>query len=98
MSNRRLVLSLPSLAVAPRVSAQQSADLIVTSARIYTVDENRPMVEAMTIKTGRMLATGPQRAMMTRRGANTQPPDLIPGTNVLATHLGGRAVFQKPVP
>jgi predicted amidohydrolase YtcJ len=26
------------------------------------------------------------------------PPELILGTNVLATYLGGRAVFQKPVP
>jgi predicted amidohydrolase YtcJ len=26
------------------------------------------------------------------------PPELILNTNVLATYLGGRAVFQKPVP
>jgi hypothetical protein len=26
------------------------------------------------------------------------PPELILGTNVLSTYLGGRAVFQKPVP
>jgi predicted amidohydrolase YtcJ len=26
------------------------------------------------------------------------PPELILSTNVLATYLGGRAVFQKPVP
>jgi len=94
MSNRRLVLSLilASLAVVPGVSAQQSADLIVTNARIYTVDENRPMVDAMAIKDGRVMATGPQRAMMTLRGANTQVLDLhgrtvIPGMIDAHVHL-----------
>lgn len=92
MSNRRLVLSLilASLAVATRGTAQQSADLIVTNARICTVDENRPMVEAMAIRGGRVMATGPQRAMMTLRRANTRVLELQGRT--------GRAVFQKPVP
>src|SRR6187397_1850556 len=94
MQNRRLVLSLilTSLAVAPGVSAQQSADLIVTNARLDTVDENRPMVDNMAIKDGRVMATGPQRAMMTLRGANTQVLDLhgrtvIPGMLDAHVHL-----------
>ena len=68
------------------------ADLIVTNARIYTVDENQPIVEAMAIRDGRVVATGPQRGIMTMRGPNTQVLDLhgrtvIPGMIDAHVHL-----------
>jgi predicted amidohydrolase YtcJ len=34
---------------------QPPADLIVTNAHIYTVDEGRPLAEAMAISDGRRL-------------------------------------------
>ena len=131
MTNRRLALALivaPLAFVTPRLVHAQAADLIVTNAGVYTVDDNRPVVDAMAIREGRVVATGPQRGIMTMRGPNTQVIDqhgrtVIPGmvdahvhllnlrkslrnvdlvgttssTNVLATHLGGRAVYQKPI-
>ncbi|NUQ11001.1 MAG: amidohydrolase family protein, partial [Gemmatimonadaceae bacterium] len=69
-------------AFGPARARSQAADLIVTNARIYTVDENRPVVDAMAVRGGRVVATGPQRAVMTFRG---------PGTQVL--DLGGRTVI-----
>jgi hypothetical protein len=58
MITRRLALAvvLTSLASAARSPATvQTADLIVTNARIDTVDENRPVVEAMAIRDGRAI-------------------------------------------
>ncbi|HEX9564873.1 MAG TPA: amidohydrolase [Gemmatimonadaceae bacterium] len=95
MLTRRLALAAV-VALAPVASAQdlgaQSADLIVTNARIYTVDENRPMVEAMAIRDGRVVFTGPARGAMTLRGPGTQVLDLhgrtvIPGMIDSHVHL-----------
>ncbi len=95
MTNRRLALALvltPLVAFVPRTAAAQVADLIVTNARIYTVDENRPVVEAMAIRDGRVVATGPARGIMTMRGPATQVLDLhgrtvIPGMIDAHVHL-----------
>ena len=94
MSNRRLALAviLTSLIAAPRAIVAQAADLIVTNARIYTVDENRPLVDAMAIRDGRVVATGPARGVMTMRGPNTRVLDLngrtvIPGMIDAHVHL-----------
>ena len=95
MTNRHFILAsvLASLNfAAPGVAAAQAADLIVTNARIYTVDENRPIVEAMAIRDGRVVATGPQRGIMTMRGPNTRVLDLngrtvIPGMIDSHVHL-----------
>jgi predicted amidohydrolase YtcJ len=94
MTNRRLALLfiLTSLAHAAQPVAAQSADLIVTDARINTVDEHRPLVGVIAIRDSRVIATGPDQDI------GRVQPELILNTNVLATYLGGRAVFQKPVP
>src|SRR5574338_120110 len=65
MPNRRFAIALSFALVAPCVARSQSADVIITNARIYTVDENRPVVDAMAIREGRVVATGPQRGVMT---------------------------------
>jgi len=48
------------LVIVPAVSRaqQQPAELIVTNARIYTVDERRPFGEAMAIAGGRVRFVG----------------------------------------
>lgn len=80
------------VALAPSRATAQAADLIVTNARIYTVDENRPVVEAMAIRDGRVVATGPQLGVMTLRGPNSRVLDLqgrtvIPGMIDAHVHL-----------
>ena len=92
MHTRRFAIALSFALAAPCIAGAQAADLIVTNARIYTVDENRPVVDAMAIRDGRVVATGPQRGVMTMRGPNTQVLDLhgrtvIPGMIDAHVHL-----------
>jgi predicted amidohydrolase YtcJ len=95
---RRLdLLALPLLAVLP-LRAQRAparpADLLVTNARIYTVDESRPVVQAMAVRDGRVLFTGSLREAMALRGPATRVVDagghtVIPGMVDAHAHLLG---------
>jgi len=81
-----LVSTAPALAQAP--------DLLVTNARIYTVDATRPVVEAMAIRGGRIIATGPRRLIEALKGPETRVLDangrvIIPGMVDAHVHLAG---------
>jgi predicted amidohydrolase YtcJ len=90
---------LPLLSILPAPLAGQGtsappvrADLIITGARIYTVDENRPMAEAMAIRGDRILFVGSERGAMTLRGPATSVVNLdgqtvIPGMIDAHVHL-----------
>lgn len=94
---RRLAALLAPLALALPCAvplAAQAPDLIVTNARIYTVDQNRPVVDAMAIRGGRIVATGPARLIGAMKGGATQVIDLqgktvIPGMIDAHVHLLG---------
>ena len=80
--------------VPARLPAQQpaSADLILTGGRIYTVDENRPVAEAMAVAGGKVLFVGSERGALVHRGAATRVVDLdgrtvIPGMIDAHVHL-----------
>jgi predicted amidohydrolase YtcJ len=95
---------LATLFLAPTiVSAQRAnADLIVTNARIYTVDPSRPFVEAMVIANGRVVFTGPASAAMTYRGASTRVLNadgqtIIPGMIDAHVHLLGLGTALRTV-
>jgi predicted amidohydrolase YtcJ len=86
-----LLLSAPVLAQSP---TQRPADLVVTNARIYTVDDARPVVAAMAVRDGRVVFTGSVREAMALRGAATRVVDLagrtvIPGMVDAHAHLLG---------
>ena len=85
-----------SIALALPASAQSArfADVIVTNARIYTVDDSRPVVSAMAIRDGRVAFTGSIREAMALKGANTKVVDaagrtVIPGMVDAHAHLVG---------
>jgi hypothetical protein len=87
-----LLLSGASLSAAAQAPAP--ADLIVTNGRIYTVDPNRPFVDAMAITDGRVVFVGPARLAQTYKGNATRVIDLdgktvIPGMIDSHAHLGG---------
>jgi predicted amidohydrolase YtcJ len=94
---RHSALLLALLAAAPlraQLPAQRTADLIVTNARIYTVDDTRPVVAAMAVRDGRVLFTGSLREAMALKGAATRVLDLagrtvIPGIVDAHGHLLG---------
>ncbi|MEO7712537.1 MAG: amidohydrolase family protein [Gemmatimonadaceae bacterium] len=93
----RLLLALvlaPLGTVVAQRSAPPSADLVVTNARIHTVDDARPMVAAMAIRNGTIVFTGSVREAMALRGATTRVVDMggrtiIPGMVDAHAHLLG---------
>ena len=98
-SLRQLVtalLALPAfldLGAQPR-QAPAHADLIVTNAHIHTVDDGRPLAEAMAIRQGRIQFVGSTRGALVHRGPSTRVLDLagrtiIPGMVDAHAHLLG---------
>jgi predicted amidohydrolase YtcJ len=90
------------IAVPMAVRAQQPADLIVTNARIYTVDERRPLGEAMAIAGGRVRFVGSQRGALALKGPRTRVIDLdgrtvIPGMVDAHAHLLGLGMALRTV-
>jgi predicted amidohydrolase YtcJ len=71
---------LPILAIlagcAPVRPQAVSADLILTNARVYTVDEATPWAEAVAIKDGKILAVGSRADIAARQGAATRVVDM----------------------
>lgn len=94
--NRLSIVSC-ALLVAVRIAAQQPqqpADLIVTNARIYTVDDAHPFVAALAVRGGRIAFAGDVRGAMALRGAQTRVLDLggrtvIPGMVDAHGHVSG---------
>ena len=89
------IAALPQLAEArQRPGTPRPADLIVTNARIYTVDDGRPMAEAMAIREGRVEFVGSERGALAHRAPSTRVLDLagrtvIPGMVDAHAHLRG---------
>jgi predicted amidohydrolase YtcJ len=88
--------ALLSLLLTAPLSAQTNrpADLVVTNARIYTVDDARPVVAAMAVRDGKVLFAGSAREAMALRGPRTLTVDLggrtvIPGMVDAHAHLLG---------
>jgi predicted amidohydrolase YtcJ len=76
---------------------QQSADLIVTNAKVITVDAWRPQATAFAVRDGTFVAVGDDADMAPHRGEQTRVIDvrghtIIPGLNDSHAHVvrGGR--------
>ncbi|HEY3219629.1 MAG TPA: amidohydrolase [Gemmatimonadales bacterium] len=54
----------------------QQADLVVTNARIYTSDVNRPVAEALAVRSGRIAFVGSNRGALALAGPRTERLDL----------------------
>ncbi|MER9015571.1 amidohydrolase [Mesorhizobium sp. M0898] len=73
-----------------------NADLIVTNARVLTMDEGNPMAEAVAIKDGNILAVGDRRMIEALKGPATKIIDaqggsVVPGFIEAHMHLFGGA-------
>src|SRR5688500_14859031 len=98
------VLCVGLIAVLPAGlrAQQQPADLILTNARIYTVDDRRPFGEAMAITGGRVRFVGSGRGALAMRGPRTRVIDLdgrtvIPGMVDAHAHLLGLGMALRTV-
>ncbi|MBI1967764.1 MAG: amidohydrolase family protein, partial [Gemmatimonadetes bacterium] len=91
----RVLGILLSVQVAGTPAAQQPpADLVLTNARIYTADRNRPVAEALAVRDGRLVFVGSARGARALVGPHTGRLDLggqtvIPGMVDAHAHLLG---------
>jgi predicted amidohydrolase YtcJ len=81
---------------------QQPADLIVTHARIYTVDDAHPFVSALAVRGGRVAFVGSEREALILRGPSTRVIDaagqtVIPGMIDAHAHLFGLGAFLRNI-
>ncbi|MDH3455848.1 MAG: amidohydrolase [Gemmatimonadota bacterium] len=101
MHARHLFLAL-MLASVPLTAQQQPADWILYNGRIYTVDANRPLAEAMAVRDGRVIFVGSRRGVEALAGNRTTRTDLegrtvIPGMVDAHVHLAGLGAALRRV-
>lgn len=84
-------------AFAQQPQQQQPADLIVTNAKVHTMDKQRPQATAFAVRDGKFVAVGDAAEVERFRGEKTRRIDarghtLIPGLNDSHAHAirGGR--------
>lgn len=65
-----------ALAACATQATEAPADLILTNARVYTVDAARPGAEAVAIRDGQILAVGDAASVERTRGPSTRVVDL----------------------
>jgi predicted amidohydrolase YtcJ len=73
-------------------ATKPAADLIVTNARVWTVDPSRPEAQAVAVLGDRIVAVGSNDDVASWRGANTRVVDaggkrLLPGFNDAHVHF-----------
>jgi predicted amidohydrolase YtcJ len=101
----RLSVFAAALAAPALLAAQvrpDPADLIVTNARVYTVDDARPLVEAFAVKGGKVVFTGSKAEANVFKGASTKVVDaagrtVIPGMVDAHGHFAGLAQTLRAV-
>ncbi len=81
-----------SSAKAAARSKQPAADIIITNARIYTVNPGQPWAEAAAVRDGRLLAVGSAGTIARYRGPSTRLIDaqqhlLLPGLTDAHIHF-----------
>ncbi|MCH7903562.1 MAG: amidohydrolase [Armatimonadetes bacterium] len=78
----------------------EQADLVLTNATVWTVDDAQPHAEAVAIAGGRIIAVGNTADVMLHKGPDTQVIDLdgafvLPGFNDNHIHFGSAASFHE---
>ena len=92
---KHLSTYLAALALAPAaLGAQRSADLVLTNANIYTVDDAHPRATALAVRGGRVLFVGSDNEARALGGPTTRTIDLrgatvVPGFTDAHAHLLG---------
>ncbi|HEV3141034.1 MAG TPA: amidohydrolase [Vicinamibacterales bacterium] len=94
-------LSLAAQTAAATADARD-ADLVVTSAKVYTVDSRQPTAEAFAIKGGRFLAVGSTNDIKGLAGKNTQTIDakqmtIVPGFTDCHNHAPGNTLLYEVI-
>jgi predicted amidohydrolase YtcJ len=90
-----------AIGLIPSCKKSQPADLVLINGKIVTMDESKPVVEALAIRQGRVLAVGSNKTIKSHISDSTQTIDLkgklaIPGFIESHGHFNGlgRAKIQ----
>jgi len=101
---RRLSTYATALALAPAAlgAQQQSAELVLTNGRIYTVDVTRPIASAVAVRGGRIVFVGSDGEARALVGSTTRVVDLqgntvVPGLIDAHAHLLGLGTSLRRV-
>ena len=99
---KRLSTYFALCALAPAILRGQSADLVLTNGRIYTVDNARPVVSALAVRDGRVLFVGSDAEAKVFVRPSTRVVDLhgaavYPGFTDAHAHLLGLGVTLRRV-
>ncbi len=80
------------------LSAQKNADLIITNAKIYTVNQNFDVAESMAVTNGKILAVGKSKDILKKYQSqniqNLQGKSIFPGFIDAHCHFTGYATDQ----
>ena len=73
-------------------AAEQPADIVLTHARIYTVNPKQAWAEALAVRGGKIVAVGTESEISAYRGASTQVVDaggrlVLPGFTDCHVHF-----------
>ena len=96
---RLALIALLALSCFPRLQ-NPTADLILYNGVVWTVDEKRPIAEAVAIKDGKFVAVGSDGSVLKLRGPKTRVIDLkgqfvVPGFNDNHVHFASAAQFLE---
>ncbi|HEU4767283.1 MAG TPA: amidohydrolase [Pyrinomonadaceae bacterium] len=94
------LLALLLLLLSAVAHGQQSADLILHNASIWTVDDKKPTAQAVAIKDGKFVVVGSNAEALKVRGPSTRVIDLrggfvVPGFNDNHVHFASAAQFLE---
>src|SRR5690348_4701090 len=88
----KIILSLLMLVGLASAQSQPAADLVISNAKVWTVDASHPEAEAVAILGDRIVAVGSNQDVSAWRGPKTQVIDasgklLLPGFNDAHVHF-----------
>jgi len=91
---RLTALAVLGFAAALAAQSPAPADVIITGARIYTVDDARPVAEAMAVRGGKIAFVGSERGAMALKGSKTRVVNyagrtIVPGISDAHAHMLG---------
>tara|TARA_R110002072_G_scaffold37715_19_gene109978 strand:+ start:3079 stop:4875 length:1797 start_codon:yes stop_codon:yes gene_type:complete len=92
-----LIFAITFISCKQDTKHKETADLIVTNAKVAVMDTNKTITEAIAVKDGKILATGSNKEILKLKNEDTRTIDangrtIIPGLNDSHLHLtrGGR--------
>ncbi len=99
---RTWIAALVVTVVGAAAGAEETADILLVSGRIYTLESAHPWVEGIAIKGERILAVGTNEEVRRFKGASTREIDLAgafasPGFNDSHVHVDGTGALLTGV-